>query len=214
MARTIQLEVFTFDELSDKAKEKARQWWRDTTSEFGYAHADEAITSLKDFIDEFGGVLIDYEISSHASVKINFDSFGQGKIELSGKRLLAYLWNHHRNILYTRKPYGKYQQRANGEWEYDRYSKCQLVQNDCPFTGVTTDEDLLDPMRKYMETPDMGLTLEELLTQCLSSWATAVGKQCEYEDSDEGVDEAIIGNEYEFTSNGLLFHAPHYQPAS
>lgn len=53
-------EVFTFDELSDEAKENARAWARD----FPYSWCEESIKSIQAFCKEFGVKLLDYEIDA------------------------------------------------------------------------------------------------------------------------------------------------------
>ena len=64
--RTIKISVFSFDELSDKAKEEARQEVRCTQA---YFWADEAINSLKQMALHFGAVLSDYDIDFSNSVQ-------------------------------------------------------------------------------------------------------------------------------------------------
>lgn len=57
--RTIEKTVFTFDELSDKAKEKAREWYRSTDDG---CWNEEYKASINAFIDHFGVTLTDWNI--------------------------------------------------------------------------------------------------------------------------------------------------------
>ena len=56
---TVQIEVFTFDELSEEAKEKAREWWRHGMD---FAWSDESRGSIEAFCDHFGVRLKDWEV--------------------------------------------------------------------------------------------------------------------------------------------------------
>ena len=55
----IEVEIYTFDELDDEAKEKAREWWR---SDLDYPWFSESIDSIKDFCGYFGVTLKDWQI--------------------------------------------------------------------------------------------------------------------------------------------------------
>jgi hypothetical protein len=57
--RTTTKQVFTFDELSDDAKEKARDWYREG-AEFPWC--EEYKASINAFIDHFGATLKDWNI--------------------------------------------------------------------------------------------------------------------------------------------------------
>ncbi len=50
--QTLQIDVFTFDELDDEAKETAREWYRN--GPIDYAWTQESIDSIKSFCDFFG----------------------------------------------------------------------------------------------------------------------------------------------------------------
>lgn len=47
---TIQIDVFAFDELTDEAKEVAREWWR---RDIDFAWCDESLQSIREFCDHF-----------------------------------------------------------------------------------------------------------------------------------------------------------------
>lgn len=70
--RIKQTEVFQFSELSDRAKGRARDWWRGVAD---YDGTDE-LDSINKFCDEFGVKLTDYSVSPWASpeYKTNADN--------------------------------------------------------------------------------------------------------------------------------------------
>lgn len=71
--KTLQINVYEFSELSDKAKEKAREWFRDGQE---WAYMDESLDSIKAFCTCFGVKLTDYEISGygHCSYSTNAEN--------------------------------------------------------------------------------------------------------------------------------------------
>lgn len=58
--RTIEKTVYQFDELSDDAKEKARNWYRE--GDAGLCWNEEYKASIDAFIDHFGAKLVDWNI--------------------------------------------------------------------------------------------------------------------------------------------------------
>lgn len=59
--RTETIVVYKFNELSDDAKEKARQWYRDTAND--YFWLDEGLNSIKAFCNMYGVEVKDYSFS-------------------------------------------------------------------------------------------------------------------------------------------------------
>lgn len=121
--KVIKTKVYTFDELNDKAKEKALQWWYES---FGYPWGDEAIETIKKFVALFNGKVknysIDYQNASRSSVGIQWPD---GMIEdMPGIR--AYKW-----IVNNKIP----------------------ISGDCPLTGVCFDEHALDSVRDFLKNP-------------------------------------------------------------
>ena len=53
----LEITVFSFDELNDEAKERARNWWR---SDLDYPWFSESIDSIREFVAQFGGEVTDW----------------------------------------------------------------------------------------------------------------------------------------------------------
>jgi hypothetical protein len=70
--RTETIEVYKFDELPDKAKEKARDWYR-STSDFHWS--DESKESIDAFCDHFGIRLTTWSVSPYSSPNYSADYF-------------------------------------------------------------------------------------------------------------------------------------------
>jgi hypothetical protein len=117
--RTYEAKAFTFDELSDEAKEKAKQRHAEAC---GYSWDAEAMDSLRKFAQAFDAKLTDWQVDwfagspSHA----DFDAPEMSHAEIA-RRLL--------NL---------------GEYS----SETLRGAGDCKLTGYCADEDALDGFRK------------------------------------------------------------------
>lgn len=64
--RTITVKLYTFEELNDAAKEKARDWWRGTGFEFAWS--EESKQSINTFVDHFGAKLTEWDIGPYCPI--------------------------------------------------------------------------------------------------------------------------------------------------
>jgi hypothetical protein len=70
--RTETIEIYSFDELSDKAKEKAREWYR-SNCEFHWL--DESKESINAFCDHFGIRLTNWNVSPYCTPDYSAEYF-------------------------------------------------------------------------------------------------------------------------------------------
>ena len=71
--KTITVTVYTFDELSDTAKARACEWWRQTDTDAG-AWNDESKNSIEVFCDEFRVTLRDWSVGAYAPYYFKTDA--------------------------------------------------------------------------------------------------------------------------------------------
>ena len=151
--KTVEVKVYEFKELSEKAKEKAKQ---DHAAAWGYAWQDEAIASLKAMAEAFGAKLRDYEIdffnSSYSCAK--FDAPNLSRREIN--KILTKLGSYDPKTL-----------KGNG---------------DCKLTGFCMDEDALDGFRRAFEggESDLNTLLQAGFASWLK--AVHADCECQYED--------------------------------
>ena len=69
MPRTIEIQVYKFTELSDKAKVVARDWYRSNNP---FAWGGEYRLSIAYFADEFG-ISVDWEFDSYGNPRFSWD---------------------------------------------------------------------------------------------------------------------------------------------
>ena len=194
---TITRELYKFEELSEAAKERARDWYREV-HEYGWA--EENRESLDAFCKDFPVKATHWRYDAWNYEIVERITCDDEISELTGARLAAYIWNNYRSTITTRKEYKK-----GGCYHPGvkvRKSRIVLVENSCPFTGYCADESLLEPIRAFLKAPNNRQTFGDLLADCLTAWARDARDDCAYQISDECVDESILANEYEFTADG------------
>ena len=204
--RTITKTVYQFDELSDRAKETAREWYREG---FEFYWDGDISDTLAAFENEFPVTAKDWQYSSYdydVTANVTCDD---AIAELSGVRLRTYLLNNHGDVLTGYKAYGSHSsfltnaevKRYRATSNIKRVSHIIKGDTSCPFTGVCYDESVLQHIRDFIKKPD-GRTFADLLGDCLDSLFSDAQNEWEGALSDECVEDSIRANECEFYENG------------
>jgi len=158
------LTVYTFDELSPEARERALKALPDPECD---NTLEECLDSLKALCKLAGVNLKDWSIGpySYSSIEIEIGNSVSGDEAegFTGLRAMAWIENHIFGPL--RQPWNP---RAKGR----KYTRPGAVPS-CPLTGVCFDEDLLDVFRKY----ELRWTLKERF----GSLADVIRRICESE---------------------------------
>lgn len=212
--RTIQTNIYHFSELSENAKQKAIEHFRESNYEYDLPFQDEVTGSLNKFCEIFNINYrrIDYLEPHGNDYKIELEDSIK---KLSGVRLLKYIVNNYWHFLFKSsyiKPFDghknhkrikNYTAKHTGK-KYCFYYSSFKYDNSCTLTGVCYDNDILDPIYNFLKNPSENINFEDLLNDCISSLCSAAGKEYEYQNSNEAIIENIEANEYEFDENGDL----------
>jgi hypothetical protein len=189
---TIEVKLYSFDELSDDAKQKAIEEYREGNYDFSWG--DEWLESVKKGLDHFDVKLKDYSIDwnniNGCHTRLEFsqdDNYGDGIENLSYVRLWKYI-----NAKYLKiwSKYGK------------KY--VNILDGDCPFTGYCGDCDFLNPIREFIKKPK-DITFRELIEDCVYEALKGGCNDYEYQNSDEAIIESIEANDYNFTEAGKIY---------
>lgn len=172
--KTITVKVYSFGELNEKAKERAKY---DYMGLFGYNWDNDAIKSLKALAEHFDGELKDYEIdffnSSYSSARFIMPEW-MSKQEFKAK--LSKLGS-----------YNKRTGKGNG---------------DCVLTGVCFDEDAIDGFRQAYR--NGAKSLDEMMQSAFRSWLKACQADCKGFYSDDEFSEHCDANKYLFLEDGEI----------
>jgi hypothetical protein len=173
-------------------------------------------STLEAFLDIFGVKRYDVDfLNSHYHIGWGFSD---NVIGLRGVRLASYIWNNYSRYLYKGKYYGKLSQfdkcgdplvvdkeHPAGLRHIVRRSRCTL-ECSCVLTGVCYDEDVLEPLYKFLDDPrTFNGDIEDLLEDCVHSLCKAVQSEYDYRNSDEGISEELKLSDVSFLVNGDLF---------
>ena len=173
--KTIETTVYEFAELSDSAKDRARDWWRNAQTE--YSWAGEAMASIKALAAHFSGKMSDWQIdwfnSSRSSASFSMPEMEAGEIE----------------------------SRMVDLGGFD--SKTLRGQGDCKLTGYCADENAIDGFRKAWHAGERDL--EKLMDAAFDSWLADAQADAQWQMKDEQADESITANGYTFTADGKRF---------
>lgn len=194
--KNITIPVYTFEELSDKAKEKAYYDWRNGELESQYA-VDEYMETLKEFCRIFDCEcqIDDFQYDTYHlycnNEMTNFDSN-----HVKGVRLAKYVINNYSQYLYSpKKLYGAFKDRSHKTYESKAWDiSC------CPLTGTYCDESILSPIFECIEYKTLFDSYESLIRSCIDSWLKACHEDIEYFESYDCFLESS------FTDDGTYFY--------
>lgn len=199
--RTIMTNVYTFDELSDEAKEKAINDWRCSGFEFAWTY--DTINSIKAIADamnckaewySYDGITYDVSFYSHETEDIE---------NLSGKRAYAYIWN---NYLFPSRKYKTYWKdrviHCDGRKNWKRISKISYGWDDCPFTGYCADCCFIEAWREWKRSFNKYSTVGDFINTVAGKLGKEWTNDNEYQMTDEYISEILSINDYEFTEDG------------
>jgi len=207
--RTIHTTAYQFDELSNDAKERARDWYREGALDYEWWDSIEEDTKIiaqalglqveKLYFTGFcsqgdGACLTGAWYASDMNLKDLWAHIGR---ESNGDKRLLGIGATLADIVQC-VPASSATLRHTGNY-YHEYSVT---------IDVDTDEGMEDPSGDYEEyfDQDEHLVFEEQITECLRDLMRWTYRQLEaeydYQMSDESVDENIRANDYEFTERG------------
>ena len=200
--RTIETKVYQYDELSEQAKENARNSLRNRLSENRIdAEAYDYRNTLKKIEEIFGIKVRDWSVNGYSPIYFRFDFVNLDEdIENEPKFLLRYLNRYVlpcidcRKTYYAKNHYENHKKRKSRIISYPVYDFC--------ITGAWTDIAVDDALNNIKESIMRGKSAREFVSDMLDNFFKQWNKDCEYAYSDESIEEEIMSNEYEFLENG------------
>jgi hypothetical protein len=203
MSREITVQVYQFEELSDKAKEKAREWFKDKVLNNDFQHETDSITeSFEEKLEEYGYPTDNVNWSLSYSQGDGMAFYGRiDTLEKVAERLLderklkrfKTLVNAGLELILNikRNSYGSH---------YSHYNTMYIDSDIYPSFICNGNYKKIEKFcEEFIE-----LIIKDV--KSVSKELEASGyKQIEYYYSNEYVDQEIIGNEYEFTEEGVIW---------
>lgn len=199
--REVTMKVYSVEELSERALERAYyDWYSD--SEYPWGEDNER--TLLEFEKIFPVKVTEWEYGGGGYKYIRFHLTCEEDVaKLKGVRLAKYIWNNYRHNLYKGKYYskGKYE---GGKYQHvSRRSKI-ILEKSCPLTGYYIDYDILKPIWDFLDSP-RDITFWDLMGECLERWLRACENDYDYYFSLSNFMEIAKVNEWEFYEDGSRF---------
>lgn len=188
--KTIAVTLYKFAELSEEAKEKAINDYRNSNTDFDFKDLWDSKKEAEKFYNDLHNI--------------------EG--EISGARLYTWIQNnfsHHwtRPVVYSKHTDGTFK-KSDWQYKYDciksRRSRIQTISNldNCFMTGMCYDIDFMQPIIDFLKKPDKYTTNLDLVVPDGEDIAQA---EIDYQNSDEAIIETIEANDYDFTAEGELY---------
>lgn len=195
--RTVEINIYKFGELSEKAKERALEKYNNPEPEVGIREI------IKEFEKHFNLKVESSDLERYFRIHFYNDD-DECISSMEGERLYKYIQNNFHNTLYERKTY-KIERWIRRKWR-KRMSKISYKETECPFTGLWLDEFLLDPIRDFMRKIEYGITWEELVERCVSNLVKNYKEYIEYLESEENFKADCECNGWEFMEDGTMYN--------
>jgi hypothetical protein len=193
-----QVNLYTYDELSDDAKKKALAKWSEDNHDIVQIYFDEIFDSYKSFIECTSFTLANYKIDLYNQyIELSHD-YKDEIFELQGKRAMAWLENDvlsqfrvtHRERFNNIKLYSKY-----GEG----YKTGQV--KTCPLTGYCYDDIFIDEFKMAILG---GSTVETAFYAVEITLSKLLIETNDWTNSEEYFREDCESNEVYFLENGQI----------
>jgi hypothetical protein len=226
--KTQTIKTYNFEELSEEAKEKARQWYREAASYDDWHFDFKDLESFLGSVDAGNGLVEQFERGNYCSntvdlIKANLidsveilelDTYrGHCRVTVNYNFLddvLRHVINSHQDFTAPQRKFlnkvlnsgdlyvGHYE-----EVEYSNYSWKQVKEEKDQWSKFFPDGKASELVEK------LNVLFKDYLEDCqkdFEDYCLSHMRCCEdYRNSDEYIDEAITCNEYDFTEDGEKF---------
>lgn len=198
--KTVSINLYTWDELSDIAK---RAFFESGYFNFSDTYNSDYIKTMEKFASIFGVECKNYSIDAYSynyDLRYTNDLWDSMPEDASPYWMMRKLWSNFKSYMYKGKYY------SNGTWTKHRYSKV-IFNTDCVLTGCYTDCEIMRPIYDYMNNCRKFDSPYELFEGCYDAFFDAWKNDIEYTTSYEYFDETMKDcyNELWFTENGKLW---------
>lgn len=201
-----EINIFTFDELSDSAKDTVRY-----SGIVGDHWNSEGWESLKKWSELLGFTYRDVNIEHFYVERLEATTINQYchcdyDNELTGDRLRKWIINNHGSSLVKGKFYatpGKY---VDGKYTYKKRHSNIIMDVNCP-TGYCLDYDFIEPLLQFLNEWGTGkyTTYEDVIMDCIRSWAKSLYADIQSQYEDEYISDYCEANEYRFLEDGTFY---------
>ena len=193
--KTLEIKLYSFDELTKDAKQKAIENYKndhcETLGTFWQEENFESIKAVLNFFDvKIKNWSIDYSSAARSFIDWEFTSeYDEELKNLSGARLFKYIQNN-----YIGKKTGSFNSVFDGKHDEGR----------CLFTGYCADHDIISPIVEFLEKPTKYINFEDLINDVIYAGLQYIENEYNYQNSDEAITYELLNSDYYFNSSGKI----------
>lgn len=192
------LNVFTFNELSDSAKQKAVECYRAYRGGDDF-YFSEYKASLEAFAEDVGITIKDWSYGLDGCYVLFDLGDREGLDTMTGARAYTWIVNNVKGLRPGPRVYAVSREVnrpgfTRTERIVKRVSGVYRADDCCNYTGVCCDEDLLKPFREFLSKPD-SRTIADLINDAIDSYCSALQADLEYHESDEFLTEELVNGD-------------------
>lgn len=227
--KTINLTLYTFDDLSEEVQKIIidRERWNimEQCMEGYGSEYRESLNKFEKLMNiSVSGWNVDYcsylyfvNVAGNTPYEWKYEHDGNKIYDyiylenLSGKLLVRYLQNYIVPHLLTNKYYLTYKYVNDKPETKSRHSKI-IKECACPLTGMCYDMYLIGPILEYLQKPNMKITYEDLMNECVESFFKCWHEEYEYwADNEDAIREELHNNQFRdqlYYKDGNIYDGP------
>lgn len=185
--------VYTYDELSEEAKERAIEEISEIPACDDWSDEEASIKAIANHI----GAEVDYSVGAFTHSYVSFDvSLGDDVSDLRGVRAYKWIWNNWISPLYSPK--------VRFSREHKKLeSKCQSWIS-CPFTGYYMDDCIRVAWKSFCDNLDSKSDVEDFITELEGIACKWWQEDMESRYEREYIEEMYV-DDYEYLEDGTIY---------
>lgn len=206
--KEIKVKLYSFDELSDDAKEYAIEKARERNCDWYWDNVSEEIRALSDIAYTMGADRrkVDYEFSTCSPSYIEF-SFGDIADGLKDIRALKYIYNNFIAPFVKGKYYSTNGTYINGKYHY-KYKYSKAIKEFSSASGLYIDFVVHDVYLEYMDKAKKHISfdVDDFIKDVESKLCKTILDEAENHDSDESWRERLLEDDAEiYNDDGTIY---------
>lgn len=210
--KTLTINLYTWDELSEKAK---HNFYDSGTFDFSDDFFSDFENTLEKFCTTFDVRCFGWDVNG-MTYHFSCEPFGRwmdcpedpAKARLWIQKTL---WNNYKNSIYQGKYYSTRFSYVNGKPTYKSRRSAIILESCCPLTGFFCDDEIISPIHDCLSGARVFDSPDELFDACLTkffqSWRDDIDYHIDYHASFDYFNETMseLYSNMEFTENGVLW---------
>lgn len=205
--KEIKVKLYSFDELSDDAKETAIEKARERNCYCYWDSVSEEISALSDIARTMGAdKKVDYEFSTCSPSYIKF-SFGDIADELKDIRALKYIYNNFISPFVIGKYYSTNGKYINGKYHY-KYKYSKAIKEFSSASGLYIDFVVHDVYLEYIDKAKRHISfdVDDFIKDVESKLCKTILEAAESYDSEESCRERLLEDDAEiYNDDGTIY---------